>query len=85
MGIAMIWIVAYHSGIDLYNPILIYVKEIGYGGVDIFLFAAGLGNYYSYLKDYSPLDFLKRRIVRLAPVYFPFILVWIIVKNLSGI
>ncbi|MDE6024939.1 MAG: acyltransferase [Lachnospiraceae bacterium] len=80
MGIAMIWIVVYHSQLHLSNPVLLFVKKIGYGGVDIFLFAAGLGSYYSYLKDHSPLDYLRRRIIRLAPVYVPFILVWLIVK-----
>lgn len=82
MGVAMVWIVIYHSELRLNYPILNFIKKIGYGGVDIFLFAAGLGNYCSYLKDHSPLEFIKRRINRLAPVFFPFILVWIIVKLL---
>lgn len=45
------------------------------------MFAAGLGSYHSYLKDHSPLDYLERRIIRLAPVYVPFILIWIITKR----
>lgn len=76
----MLWVVFFHSLMLFNHPVLTYIKNIGYGGVDIFLFAAGLGNYHSYLKDHSPLEFIKRRIYRLAPVYVPFIIVWIVVK-----
>lgn len=82
MGIAMLWVVFFHSNLHFENFVLSSIKLTGYGGVDIFMFAAGLGSYYSYLKDHSPLDYLKRRIIRLATVYVPFILVWIIVKCL---
>lgn len=89
MGIAMLWIMLYHSGISTDFILLKYIKNIGYGGVDIFLFASGIGNYYSYLRDESPLQFLKRRVLRLAPTYVPFILLWcafeIIIGKLSPI
>lgn len=75
MGIAIIWIMLFHSQISLPNP-LNWLLLIGYGGVDIFLFASGIGNYYSYLKDKAPLKFFKRRLFRLAPAYIPIILIW---------
>lgn len=84
MGLAMLWIMLCHSAISIPFSGLIYVKILGYGGVDIFLFASGIGNYFSYLRDESPLDFLKRRICRLAPTYVPFISLWCIVKVTWG-
>lgn len=84
MGLAMLWIMLFHSKMAFAIPALSFFKRIGYGGVDIFLFASGVGNYYSYLKDENPLDFLKRRIVRLAPVYVPFIFVWSARKAMVG-
>lgn len=76
MGIAMLWIMLFHSGFVFSNKIVKMAQAIGYGGVDVFLFASGIGNYFSYTKDECPLLFLKRRILRLAPVYIPFIIVW---------
>ena len=75
MGVAIIWIMLFHSQMSLPFP-LDYLILIGYGGVDIFLFASGIGNYYSYLKDEAPLEFIKRRFLKLAPIYIPIILIW---------
>jgi peptidoglycan/LPS O-acetylase OafA/YrhL len=75
MGLAILWIMFFHSDMALILPFS-YLKVIGYGGVDIFFFASGIGNYYSYLKDENPLEFFKRRIFRLIPVYIPVILIW---------
>ena len=79
MGIAMLWIMAFHSKISVSSHrVLQFLIQIGYGGVDIFIFASGIGNYYSYLRDENPLAFLARRIKRLAPTYIPIILIWCI-------
>lgn len=77
MGIAMLWIILFHSGLEIPNGIISVIKGVGYGGVDIFVFASGLGAYYSYGKDHSPAAFLMRRIVRLAPIYGLFLIVWL--------
>lgn len=84
MGFAMLWVIVYHVRLTCPIGLLQQIKSMGYAGVDIFLFAAGIGNYYSYFKDESPLDFLKRRIKRLAPTYVPFMVVWCLVKVLQG-
>ena len=77
MGVAMLWIIFFHFPFQIsFLPLRIF-KIIGYGGVDIFLFASGLGCYFSYSKNRNPLTFIKRRISRLAPVYLPFIVVWV--------
>lgn len=84
MGVAMLWIILYHSGFQLHTRFFELLKEIGYGGVDIFLFAAGIGSYYSFTKDELALPYLKRRLLRLAPVYIPFIIVWSVVQIIKG-
>lgn len=81
MGFAMLWIMFFHSGFAFSGKIVAIVKDLGYGGVDIFLFASGIGNYFSYTRDEQPLQFLKRRIMRLAPAYIPIIIVWIILNH----
>lgn len=77
LGIAMVWIMWYHSGFSGNIRVFHYLKSIGYGGVDICLFASGIGCYFSLEKDSDILRFLKRRIKRLAPVYLCFIIPWL--------
>ncbi len=83
LGFAMIWIVWYHS--KLVSPIgaLNAVKDIGYGGADICLFASGIGCYFSLTKDADPYSFMKRRFARLLPVYFCFMAVWAVCKAVA--
>lgn len=83
LGLAMIWIVFAHSGFKPGSMLFTYLKAWGYGGVDICLFASGLGCYFSLEKDPDALRFLKRRIARLAPVYIPFILLWCVYHYLT--
>lgn len=80
LGAAMIWIVLYHTELKSGIKLLDFIKQIGYGGVDICLFASGLGCWYSLDKDNDPFRFLKRRISRLAPDWLAFILLWLIFK-----
>ena len=54
-----------------------YAKNIGYGGVDIFVFCAGIGAYNSLIKDNNVVRYIKRRIVRLIPTDWCFLIVWI--------
>ena len=83
MGFAMIWIVWHHSKLLLPIGALNWIKDIGYGGVDICLFASGIGCYYSLSKDPDPYRFIKRRIIRLFPTYLCFIPFWIICKAVA--
>lgn len=77
MGCAMIWIVWYHLGRDLLPFPLSVLGETGYGGVDICLFASGIGCYYSLSRTKDKLDFFKRRFMRIMPTYFCFMLFWL--------
>lgn len=98
IGMAMLWIVYYHSQFWIDSVVFRSVKSLGYGGVDICLFASGIGCYYSLERDPDIFRFLKRRIKRLAPAYLCFIIpwmqwkgtitelpVWAVIGNLLGI
>ncbi len=76
MGFAMLWVVFYHS----YHFVdgMKFFKNIGYGGVDIFLFASGIGCYYSLCKNDDILGFAKRRVSRIFPTYWCFLPFWFI-------
>lgn len=80
LGIAMIWMIWHHTMLPSPLPGLIHLKTFGYGGVDICLFASGIGCYFSLSKNPDPYCFMKRRFSRLVPAYFCFIAVWIIYK-----
>ena len=66
MGVAMIMVIVYHFFCWVYNPI--GPLNIGYVGVDIFLFLSGLGLSYSYEMN-SITQFYKNRIKRIYPIY----------------
>lgn len=80
VGIAMLWIVLFHSSLEHMPEGFALFKSFGYGGVDICLFASGIGCYFSLEKDPDILRFLKRRVKRLAPAYLCFIIPWLLWK-----
>ena len=80
LGCAMLWIVWYHLDGNLPPYPLSSIASIGYGGVDICLFASGIGCWYSLSRTDELLDFYKRRFVRIMPTYFCFVLFWIIFR-----
>jgi len=67
LGIAISMVIIYHLFCWVYNPI--GRLNIGYVGVDIFLFFSGLGLSYSYKKN-NLKDFYKRRFRKIYPLYF---------------
>lgn len=86
IGAAMMWIVLVHSDFSLDSDFFFLFKEFGYGGVDICLFASGIGCYFSLEKDPDILGFLNRRVKRLGPTYLCFIIPWMWwTKKLSGL
>lgn len=78
LGLAMLWIMLSHSGFSFGSGLFLRMKQWGYGGVDLCLFASGAGCYLSLEKDGDLLRFQKRRLMRLAPVYLCFIIPWIL-------
>lgn len=79
--IAIIWIMLYHMNLKTALPVLGFLQEVGYGGVDIFFFLAGFGSYYSLDKDDDCLRFMGRKLQSLLPYYIPFILIWMVYKK----
>lgn len=84
LGFAMVWILFVHSGFEFSFMPLIYFQMWGYAGVDICLFASGIGCYYSLSKDPDILNFMKRRVRRLAPAYLCFIIPWLIFQSFTS-
>lgn len=76
LGVAMLWILFYHMPIDLTGPVD-FVRELGYAGVDICLFASGIGCFFSLSSDADIGRFMKRRMKRLAPAYLIFLIFWL--------
>lgn len=76
MGLAILWIILFHSKFDLL--IINDLRRIGYGGVDIFFFASGIGCYHSLIKNSNNFHFMKRRVLRILPTYYVFLFIWLI-------
>lgn len=66
MGLSICCILIYHAFCWIYNPIR--GLNIGYIGVDIFLFLSGFGLAYSYEKN-TLSKFYKNRALRIFPIY----------------
>ena len=75
LGIALLWVMFFHCPFE-FGP-LNYLRRIGYGGVDICLFASGIGCFYSLSSEPNIIHFMKRRVKRLVPTYIIFIIAWL--------
>lgn len=94
MGLSILWIALYHIPNHSTIPVLGYLQDIGYGGVDFFIFLSGFGSYYSLSKRDTQRDgridalgFYLRRMKRILPSYFIFMLAWLpithfLIKNI---
>lgn len=78
LGISMIVIMLYHTQLYTNSRIYYLIKQYGYAAVDVFLFASGIGCYYSLEKDPDILRFLLRRLRKLGPAYICFTVVWVL-------
>lgn len=77
MGLAIIWIILFHSNLDVsYFKIFDLIKSIGNAGVDIFMFVSGFGIYYSLSKGVSIKTFYKNRLRRILPYYLPIVIIF---------
>ena len=84
MAFAIIMIILFHSKMIMPNSVLDFIKKTGYGGVDIFIFASGLGCYYSLSKNSDINAFLKKRFSRLMPTFWCFLPFYFFYKYLNG-
>lgn len=75
MGIAILWIMMFHLPLHPKIPILNDIFNIGYGGVDIFLFLSGFGLYFSLSKKRITLSqYYKKRFCRILPEFWIFLI-----------
>lgn len=70
MGVAILLVALFHSSIVHANPTIDMICFIGDMGVDMFFFLSGMGMFYTYRKDTKPLQFYKKRMVRIVPAWF---------------
>lgn len=83
MGLAILWIVYFHSGLNSNFLPFRALKMAGYGGVDIFIFASGIGCWYSLRRSDALLPFMKRRALRLLPSYYVAFPLWLLAMSLT--
>ena len=83
MAIAAILIVYCHASLPA-PGLLFYVKEFSYAGVDIFVFASGIGCYHSLTQRYDPLSFFKKRFFRIIPVYYIVLIPWLLYQTVRS-
>lgn len=77
MGVSMLWIVMYHAGLPI--PILSYLKDIGYLGVDVFIFLSAYSLYFSFSRNGDLKTFYRKRAVRILPAYYLVLVsVWLV-------
>ena len=83
MGLGILLVVFFHSPFLAEGlPVLGFLKRFGYGGVDLMVFSSGLGCFYS-LRKRSTGSFYLRRLLRVGPVYWLFLIPWTAFKALN--
>ena len=85
MGFAILWIMLFHLPVPTDWTLLDFIKSIGYGGVDIFLFLSGFGLYYSLSrKNFELKKYYKSRFFRILPEFWLVLfIVFLIQMNFS--
>ena len=81
MGVAILWVAFFHCGLSVDVEPVKFLKSIGYGGVDIFIFASGLGCRYSLTKNPDAISFFERRARRILPTWWTFLIIcWLLLE-----
>ena len=81
MGFAVLWIAFLHAQMWFrFGPLQIF-KRTGHGGVDIFFFLSSFGLYYAYQKGERGWSFIKKRLLRIIPIFVPIAIVRIIINH----
>lgn len=78
MGFAMLWIVFFHAPVKANLPFLENIQSVGYGGVDLFIFASGIGCYISLARNDRVSTFYRNRFIKILPMYYTFLVIWIL-------
>lgn len=89
-GIATVMILFFHSSIII-NPnnfvlkLIIFIKQYGNVGVDIFLFLSAIGLFHSMSKNQDIKAFYKRRFIRILPALLLINSLWFAYISINGI
>lgn len=83
MGLSSIWIAFFHATMTFSSELLDVIHDMGYIGVDIFLFISGIGACHS-IQRRGRRGYLKQRASRMLPSFLPFLLVWSLFAFLGG-
>ena len=71
MGFAILWIMLFHLPVPTDFSAIDFIKSIGYGGVDVFLFLSGFGLYFSMSrKNFILKKYYKSRFFRIVPEFW---------------
>ena len=71
MGFAILWIMLFHLPVPTDFSPLDFIKSIGYGGVDVFLFLSGFGLYFSLSrKNFNLKKYYRSRFFRIVPEFW---------------
>ncbi len=68
MGFAILWVMMSHVPIG--KDILVFAQYIGFGGVEMFMIVSGYGLFYAMKKTKSLIQYYRRRLVRIIPMWF---------------
>lgn len=81
LGICIIWITLLHMRFNVDgHPIIDYLKNIGYAGVDVMFFISGWGCVKS-LERNATVVFLKNRLYRIIPKYFCILVPYLFIQK----
>jgi peptidoglycan/LPS O-acetylase OafA/YrhL len=83
MGLAMLWIIAFHYGFLVDSPVNFIIAR-GYLGVDIFIFLSSFSLCTSLKREPHYMPFIKRRLSRIIPMWWLLITFLLIVNILIG-
>ena len=84
MGLAMLWVMYFHTPVIFSEHNQWLFHRIGFYGVDIFLFLSAFGLYYSLSKHKNIWQFYKARFIRIFPAFFIVATVWFAIQSMSG-
>jgi Predicted acyltransferases len=71
MGFAILWIMLFHLRVPTDLAVIDFIRSVGYGGVDIFLFLSGFGLYFSMSrKNFEIKKYYRSRFFRIIPEYW---------------
>lgn len=82
MGFAILWVMLFHAKLQLNHLVKDFIFDIGYGGVDIFLFLSGFGLYYSCSNNWNGnKNYFIKRFKRILPAFWTVIIFMFIIQG----